>query len=275
MATAAIPGLACPPSSAPERTRRRVALVAPSFGAGERAQLRLLEAAELLCLPVEDEPAAIERALRWQPDLMLFASEASLSQRLRWMVLLRERTACPVVMLGAADESDELVLLEAGFDAVWREPGSARLLRSRIEALLRGRAPVPASRGSRLWLGPLAIDAESMTARHDGRPLGLTRTQVQLLHALARAPLNTLSRAQIAAALERPGAEAAPATLRRVDTLVSRLRARLQDLGLAAIDVLPVRGYGYRLQVEETRLDRRAAGSLLPLASGEPMAMPA
>lgn len=274
MATAATAHLPSP-SSRPEGARRRVALVAAHFGADERALLRLMEAAELISLPVEDEPAAIERALRWQPDLMLFASEASLSQRLRWMVLLRERSACPLVMLGAADESDELVLLEAGFDAVWREPGSPRLLRSRMEALLRGRATVPAPRGNRLWLGPLAVDAESMTARRDGLPLALTRTQVQLLHALARAPLNTLSRAQIAATLERPGAESAPATLRRVDTLVSRLRTRLQDLGLGVIDVLPVRGYGYRLQVEETRLDRRAAGPLLPLATGASMAMPA
>lgn len=249
---------------------RRVALVAATVGADERALLAMLEDGGLRCLAVEQEAEALPRALRWEPDLILFASQGSLAERVRWLVLLRERAQCPVVMLGACrDDSDELVLLEAGFDAVWRDrvPAHlpARLLCSRVEALLRSRG-APQRCGSRVWIGPLAVDAQTMTARRDGRPLELTRAQVQVLHALAGAPLQTLARAQIAAVIDArvgDGADAGSMSLRRVDTLVSRLRTRLADLALAGVDVEPVRGYGYRLRVGESRAPAVHARSTL------------
>jgi len=260
MPVSVLAGIDLPAAVAASATpRRRVALVAATIGADERALLGMLEGGGLLCLPVEEEAEALTRALRWEPDIILFASKAPLAERVRWLVLLRERAPCPVVMLGACrDDSDELVLLEAGFDAVWRDVTPARLparlLRSRVEALLRSRG-APQRRGARVWIGPLAVDSETLTARRDGRPLALTRAQVQVLHALAGAPLQTLARAQIAAAIGVRGADGADGalSLRRVDTLVSRLRTRLAELALAGIDVEPVRGYGYRLRIDEQR----------------------
>ncbi len=258
-----------------------MALVAAALGEDERALLGMLEGGGLLCLPVEEQAEALARALRWEPDLILFASKAPLAERVRWLVLLRERAQCPVVMLGACrDDSDELVLLEAGFDAVWRDVTPARLparlLRSRVEALLRSRG-APHRRGARVWIGPLAVDSETMTARRDGRPLALTRAQVQVLHALAGAPLQTLARAQLAAVIGVRGAdepEGASMSLRRVDTLVSRLRTRLADLALCVIDVEPVRGYGYRLRIDEQRAAPGTPSRRAPLATRLHPAMP-
>jgi DNA-binding response OmpR family regulator len=258
--------------------RRRVALVAATVGADERALLGMLEGGGLLCLPVEEEAEALTRALRWEPDLILFASKAPLAERVRWLVLLRERAQCPVVMLGACrDDSDELVLLEAGFDAVWRDVTPARLparlLRSRVEALLRSRG-APQRRGARVWIGPLSVDSETLTARRDGRPLALTRAQVQVLHALAGAPLQTLARAQIAAVIGARGdGQDGALSLRRVDTLVSRLRTRLAELALAGIDVEPVRGYGYRLRIDEQGAVLGATSRATPSAA-QRQAMP-
>jgi DNA-binding response OmpR family regulator len=258
--------------------RRRVALVAATVGADERALLGMLEGGGLLCLPVEEQAEALTRALRWEPDLILFASKAPLAERVRWLVLLRERAQCPVVMLGACrDDSDELVLLEAGFDAVWRDVTPARLparlLRSRVEALLRSRG-APQRRGARVWIGPLSVDSETLTARRDGRPLALTRAQVQVLHALAGAPLQTLARAQIAAVIGARGdGQDGALSLRRVDTLVSRLRTRLAELALAGIDVEPVRGYGYRLRIDEQGAVLGATSRATPSAA-QRQAMP-
>ena len=246
--------------------RRRIVLLAPTLGAEERAMLAALDAGGFLCLAVEPDDAALARALRWDPDLVLMAGVDPLAERLRWLVLLREQAACPVaVLVAGGNHVDERTLLEAGFDAVWRDLGAGvgpvPLLRSRLEALLRARAPYGSRRGRRLWIGPVEIELETMTASVEGEPLDLGRTQVALLHAFAVAPRRTLSRAQLAAEFslaDQSGAGAdAAVSLRRVDTRLSRLRARLQAAGLAQLQIEPVRGYGYRLRIE------RAAASVL------------
>ncbi len=238
------------PSSV-RRAHPRVLLVAAIIGAAERDVLRSLQDDGGVCLQVEPEVLALHRAAPYAPDLALIAwPEAPLSARIELLYRLRERAACPLILLGCRDEQDELVALEAGFDAVWRDTSSRRLLQSRLRAALRTRVDRVDQRGRRRLLGDLLIDADAGEARFAGRTLDLTRAQVLVLHRLASAPDQPVSRDDLCAAFaQRPTGDNGG---RAADALVSRLRARLRAQGVTAIDIVPVRRRGYRLRVRQT-----------------------
>jgi len=237
-----------------------VLLVAATIGAAERDVLRSLQDDGGVCLQVEPEAQALHRAAPYAPDLALIAwPEVPLTARIELLYRLRERAACPVILLGCRDEQEELVALEAGFDAVWRDTSSHRLLQSRLRAALRTRVDRVEQRGRRRLLGDLLIDADAGEVRLAGRTLDLTRAQVLVLHRLASAPEQAVSRGDLCAAFaQRPTADNGG---RAADALVSRLRARLRAQGVTAIDIVPVRRRGYRLRVQQSA----AAPGLTPV----------
>jgi DNA-binding response OmpR family regulator len=98
-------------------------------------------------------------------------------------------------------------------------------------------------RSSQLSGGRLEIRPEEHAALVDGRPLGLTMRELQLLATLAQHPQRIMTREELFAAVwgSRPRRED-----RSVDVYVSRLRSKLGEALPGAQLIHTHNGIGYR-----------------------------
>src|SRR5205823_13953607 len=120
-------------------------------------------------------------------------------------------------------------------------PCSPRELLARMRVVLR-RAARPATPA--LAIDGLRLDLEARAVTRDDRPVELTRTEFDLLAALARQPGRALSRDELVARVW--GYEAEGAT-RLLDSHIGHLRAKLEPDPAQPRYVRTVRGVGYRL----------------------------
>jgi DNA-binding response OmpR family regulator len=179
------------------------------------------------------------------------------------LALLREAAGLPQTRLlalsSAADEVDRVVALEMGADDFVAKPFSARELVARVRALLRrlpsgatARAvvsPPPAAASgpsSGGWcLGSLVADPRRLRLMNAaGEEQRLTGAEAGLLELLLRAPGREATRAEISVTVL--GRELLPLQ-RGVDQLACGLRRKLAELSGGAVELLPMRGRGYRL----------------------------
>ncbi|MET8799424.1 response regulator transcription factor [Nocardia sp. NPDC004568] len=163
---------------------------------------------------------------------------------------LRTFSDAYIVMLTArAEEVDTLIGLSVGADDYMTKPFSPRELMARIQAMLRRpRTPTrPAGTGAdpqaRVF-GDLAIDVDGREVTVGGAPVALTRTEFDVLAALARDPGVVLTRAQLIGTVWGPswiGDE------HLVDVHIGHLRRKLGDDATRGRYVRTVRGVGYRM----------------------------
>jgi DNA-binding response OmpR family regulator len=167
---------------------------------------------------------------------------------------IRETSEAYIVMLtGRPDEIDRLVGLETGADDYLTKPFSPRELRARVAAMMRRprrREPVaPPAEGQAansgvLRHGGLEVDVEGRMALLDGVELDLTRTEFDLLAALASRPGRVLQRETLLREVWQTDWEG---NLRLVEAHMSNLRRKLVAAGLNSPEIRTVRGVGYRL----------------------------
>lgn len=164
---------------------------------------------------------------------------------------IRAETACYVLMLTArAEEVDLLIGLAVGADGYMTKPFSPRELVARVQAMLRfpRTAPVAppgddADTAVRR-LAELEVDEETREVRVDGSVVDLTRTEFDLLAALASRPGRVLQRETLLREVWQTDWEG---NLRLVEAHMSNLRRKLLAAGLHSPEIKTVRGVGYRL----------------------------
>jgi DNA-binding response OmpR family regulator len=157
-------------------------------------------------------------------------------------------TDAPILMLTARDaEADKVVGLESGADDYVSKPFGIRELLARVEALLRrhkraggdsARPPAP-----RISAGELAIDVEKRHVTVRGEAVDLTRQEFDLLALLAARPGMVFSRAAL---LQQVWRGDAYVTDRTVDTVVSRLRRKIETDPQNPTLILTAWGVGYK-----------------------------
>ncbi len=162
---------------------------------------------------------------------------------------VRARCDVPIIMVTArGEEADRVLGLEGGADDYVAKPFQSRELLARVRAQARrGRGEVGPKLG-RLSVGNLTVDAGSMSAAIDGKPLALTTIEFQLLHALAVRAGRVLDRVQLLELLHGSSEEAFD---RSIDVLVSRLRAKIEPDPRNPKLLKTVRGVGYMLAAGE------------------------
>jgi DNA-binding response OmpR family regulator len=145
-----------------------------------------------------------------------------------------------VVMLTArSEEVDKLIGLAVGADDYLTKPFSPRELVARIRAIMRrARSGAPAVPG-------LEVDPATRIARVDGVTLNLTRTEFDILAALAREPGVVVDRPTLLTSVWGPGYS----DDHLVDVHVANLRRKLGDDPEQPRFVATVRGVGYRLAI--------------------------
>lgn len=146
-----------------------------------------------------------------------------------------------VIVLSAMDTLDETVTgLDAGADDYLIKPFRAPELLARIRACLRrpGHDAQPA-----ITVGALTFEPASLQVTVAGKPVALHRRELALLTALMKRPNRVMAREAL---LEDVYGCDADVQQRSLDTLVWRLRSRLEECG-SGLTIHLARGIGYML----------------------------
>jgi two-component system OmpR family response regulator len=176
---------------------------------------------------------------------------------------LRQRSAVPIIMIsGASDETDRVLLLEVAADDFLVKPFSPRELVARIRAVLRrvGALPerpperaVPARkpRGDVAYFGQWVMDFDNreLSAR-DGRLCPLTRAEYRLLEAFVRHPRRIWTRDQL---LEQTRGLETEVFDRTIDVLILRLRRKIEPNPKQPQFICTEHGIGYVFAADVSR----------------------
>jgi DNA-binding response OmpR family regulator len=157
----------------------------------------------------------------------------------------------PVLLLTARrDESDKVLGLESGADDYLTKPFGVRELVARARALTRrpraaANAPVAVagSDGRPVRLGPLVVDPARRSVTVGDREVELTGREFDVLHLLASHPGIVFSREAL---VQRVWGGDTFVTVRNVDTLVKRLRQKVESNPSEPALILTVWGTGYK-----------------------------
>lgn len=155
----------------------------------------------------------------------------------------------PILMLTARrEESDKVLGLESGADDYLTKPFGVRELVARVRALLRRPRAQKAGvglPGEVITAGPLRVDPSRRQVQRDGRSIDLTPHEFDVLYLLAANPGIVFTREML---LERVWTSDIHVTERSVDTLVKRLRQKIEEDSADPALILTVWGTGYKFQ---------------------------
>jgi DNA-binding response OmpR family regulator len=148
----------------------------------------------------------------------------------------------PILMLTAkAEEQDRVLGLELGADDYVTKPFNIRELLARVKALLR-RSDASLEPPEVVKAGKIMIDVSRHQVTVAGKPVELTKTEFNILKALAERRGRVLSRDDL---ITMARGEDVAVVDRTVDVHVASLRRKLGKHGQA---IETVRGVGYKLK---------------------------
>jgi DNA-binding response OmpR family regulator len=152
----------------------------------------------------------------------------------------------PILMLTARrEESDKVNGLESGADDYLTKPFGVREFVARVRALLRRRraAANASAHHAPVTVGTLHVDPARRLARVDGHEIDLTAHEFDLLYVLASSRGIVFSRDAL---VQRVWGGDTHITERSVDTLIKRLRKKIEGDPAEPRYILTVWGTGYK-----------------------------
>ena len=196
-----------------------------------------------------DGPAGLEAARDVAPDVIVLDLGLPGLDGIEVCRQVRTFSDCYIVMLTArAEEVDTLIGLSVGADDYMTKPFSPRELAARVGVLLRRpRRTTQAIRSAEpkpVAFGRLLIDLEGREVHVDADPVSLTRTEFDVLAALASRPHAVLTRRAL---IEAVWGNGWVGDEHLVDVHVLHVRQKLGDTAAEQRFVRTVRGVGYRI----------------------------
>jgi DNA-binding response OmpR family regulator len=152
----------------------------------------------------------------------------------------------PILMLTARrEEADKVLGLDSGADDYLTKPFGVRELMARVRALLRRRAFDDVGESSKpLSYKHLELDPARRRLLLRSRDVALTTHEFNLLHTMLARPGIVLSREAL---LRHIWSDDTFVTVRSVDTLVKRVRRKIEDDPARPEILLTVWGVGYKV----------------------------
>jgi DNA-binding response OmpR family regulator len=207
-----------------------------------------LEAAGYECATSPDGGRALADFERTKPALVVLDLGLGGIDGIEVARRIRQGSDVPILMVTArSSESDKLLGLEIGADDYITKPFSTAELVARVRALLRRSSGTLRERP--LELGELRIDPARRVVERDGRPVSLTTLEFDLLYFLASRPGRVFSRESL---MEQVWGSDRIVDDRSIDSLVSRLRHKLERNPAEPRYVQTVWGAGYRFSESST-----------------------
>ncbi|WP_313706887.1 response regulator [Massilia sp.] len=196
-----------------------------------------------------DGRCALEAHLSLKPDLILLDVQMPLVDGWKVLSEVRVRGNTPVIMLTAMDQDiDKLMGLRIGADDYIVKPFNPAEVVARTQAVLRRAGPrdaVQPQTVARADMFEIDFAQHEATVEIDGQRqlLDLTLTEFKLLAQFVCAPRRVFTRLALVETCLPEGD-----TLERtVDSHVSKLRRKLEELGIEGVPS-SVRGVGYKLR---------------------------
>jgi DNA-binding response OmpR family regulator len=184
---------------------------------------------------------------REKPDLTILDIMMPEMDGYEFMRLYCKEHSEPVILLTARlEENDKIVGLELGADDYMTKPFSLRELTARIRTVLRrvGKSLPPSNL---LTAGDIILDRDAYMVTVAGRAVTLTRSEFDLLAALANSPGRTLTRMQL---LDFVQGVSFDGIERTIDGHIKNLRAKIEPDSRNPIYIETVYGVGYRLNAQ-------------------------
>ena len=192
-----------------------------------------------------DGPSALAEVERSVPDIALLDIMLPGIDGIELIKRFQRDHGLPVILVTArSDEVDRLIGLEVGADDYISKPFSPREVVARVKAVLR-RAEGAHSAGGVIRIGELEIDAGRRRVSVAGEVHELTRTEFDILAAMAAHPGRVYSRLQL---LEAATGDAYDGYERTVDAHVKNIRKKLAEDPRSPRYVHTVFGVGYKVE---------------------------
>ena len=202
-----------------------------------------LEHGGFTVLTAVDGKTALRTARTGRPDLVILDLGLPGLDGLDVARALRRDGEVPIIMLTArTEESDKLVGLELGADDYLTKPFSPKELVARVRAVLR-RAEGLRTPSDVIRVGDVELDVPRMEARFAGRRVELTRSEFQIVAAMARQPGRVFTRTQLLGAVRGVAFESYE---RAIDAHIKNIRKKIEPDPRSPRYVLTVFGMGYR-----------------------------
>ncbi|HXI30324.1 MAG TPA: response regulator transcription factor [Vicinamibacterales bacterium] len=215
-----------------------------------RELLRLhLSLAGFVVDEISDGAAALERLRAERVDLVMLDLMLPGLDGITLCRAIRAQgpnVSTPILMVTARDtESDKVLGLESGADDYLAKPFGIRELLARVGAILRRthRAERAGDPSTRVQSRHVALDADRRQATVRGVAVELTKQEFDLLYLLASRPGIVFSRAAL---LSKVWSDDVYVTERTVDTVISRLRKKIEHDGQDPEMILTAWGVGYK-----------------------------
>lgn len=164
---------------------------------------------------------------------------------------IRTKHNLPIIMLTARDtSSDKIIGLEVGADDYITKPFEPQEIVARVRSHLRRIneycRPVQAS--EKIDLGDLVIDVGAHDAYLNGKPVGLTAKEFELLHLMARNHGRALERDWL---FEQVWGYDAELGVKALAVCIRRLRCKIEQFPDNPKFLHTIRGFGYKLAANE------------------------
>ena len=195
-----------------------------------------------------DGPSAVAEVERAVPDIALLDVMLPGIDGIELTKRFQKEHDLPVILVTArSDEVDRLIGLEVGSDYYVSKPFSPREVVARVKAVLR-RAEGSRSAGEALRIGALIIDPGRRSVSVDGVVADLTRTEFDILAAMAAHPGRVYTRLQL---LEIATGDTFEGYERTIDAHVKNIRRKLGEDPRRPRYVHTVFGVGYKVEAPE------------------------
>jgi len=154
-----------------------------------------LQSATTRVVEAETGEAGLDRAATERPQLVVLDLGLPDMSGVAVCTALREWTRTPILVLSARhSDTEKVALLDAGADDYVTKPFSTSELQARVRALLRRAAQGEMTDAApKIISGDLVIDLVGRTLTVDGAYVRLTRTEWEVLRALATQAGRTLT----------------------------------------------------------------------------------
>ncbi|MCK4548353.1 MAG: response regulator transcription factor [Candidatus Eisenbacteria sp.] len=201
-----------------------------------------LEAAGFRCYRAMDGQKGLEEFKRIQPALIVLDIMLPQVDGLEVARRIRRDSTVPILMLTArSTEGDKVLGFEIGADDYLTKPFSVIELVARVRALLRRSAI--ASEDEVLTRGELIMDPSRLEVKRGEESIDLSTLEFNLLYFLASRPGRVFSRDAL---MEQVWGDDRIVDTRSIDSLISRLRRKIEEDPSRPKHIQTVWGAGYR-----------------------------